>query len=80
MGERKFEEALQRLEEIVAALEGGDLDLEDSLGMFEEGIKLSRWCTAKLNEAEQRIEKLVQEGDEPPSFQPFEPEENEEQP
>ena len=77
MGERKFEEALQRLEEIVAALEGGDLDLEESLAMFEEGIKLSRWCTAKLNEAEQRIEMLVQEGDEPPTRQPFEPEEKE---
>ena len=78
MGERKFEEALQRLEEIVAALEGGDLDLEESLAMFEEGIKLSRWCTAKLNEAEQRIEMLVQEGDEPPTTEPFEPEESEE--
>ncbi len=78
MGERKFEDALQRLEEIVAALEGGELDLEDSLGMFEEGIKLSRWCTAKLNEAEQRIEKLMQEGDGPPTLEPFEPEHNEE--
>lgn len=78
MGERKFEEALQRLEEIVAALEGGDLDLEESLAMFEEGIKLSRWCTAKLNEAEQRIEMLVQEGDEPPTTELFEPEESEE--
>jgi len=80
MGEPKFEEALQRLEEIVAALEGGDLDLEDSLAMFEEGIKLSRWCAAKLNEAQQRIEMLLQQGDEPPTLKPFEPEQNEEQP
>jgi len=78
MEERKFEDALKRLEEIVAALEGGDLDLEESLAMFEEGIKLSRWCTAKLNEAEQRIEMLVEEGDEPPTRRPFEPEQNEE--
>jgi exodeoxyribonuclease VII small subunit len=55
----KFEEALQKLEEIVQQLERGDLPLDKSLEIFEEGIKLSRLCTKQLEEAEQRVELLL---------------------
>ncbi len=62
-----FEAALERLEHVVEALEGGSLTLEDSLARYEEGVKLSRRLTQKLDEAEKRIEKLVAgEGEEPP--------------
>jgi len=57
----KFEAALQRLEQIVQQLEKGDLPLEQSLVLYEEGIKLSRLCHAKLEEAEGRIETLVKD-------------------
>jgi exodeoxyribonuclease VII small subunit len=57
--EIKFEKAMKRLEEIVEKLEKGDLDIDKSLEIFEEGIKMSRVCSKKLAEAEQRIEKLT---------------------
>jgi len=59
MGELKFEKAVQRLEKIVDDLEKGELDIDKSLEMFEEGIKMSRICSKKLNEAEAKIEKLT---------------------
>ena len=55
----KFEKAMKRLEHIVEELEKGELDIDKSLEIFEEGIKMSRVCSKKLNEAEQRIEKLT---------------------
>ena len=55
----KFEKAMKRLEHIVEELEKGELDIEKSLEIFEEGIKMSRVCSKKLQEAEQRIEKLT---------------------
>lgn len=58
--EMPFEEALEKLEKIVHNLEEGGFSLEESLGMFEEGISLSKLCYKKLNEAEQKIEKLVE--------------------
>lgn len=54
-----FEEAFSRLEEIVRLLEKGDLPLDESLRLFEEGIQLARLCSAKLDEAEGRVEVLV---------------------
>lgn len=63
MSERKFEEALARLEEIVSSLEGGEADLEDAMKLFEEGIGLVRHCDHQLREAEQKLEQL-KEGDE----------------
>jgi exodeoxyribonuclease VII small subunit len=57
----KFEEALSRLEEAVKALEKGDLPLEDSLKAFEEGIRLSKNCLKILEEAEKRVEILIQD-------------------
>ena len=55
----KFEKAMKRLEHIVEELEKGELDIDKSLIIFEEGIKMSRVCSKKLSEAEQRIEKLT---------------------
>lgn len=54
-----FEEALARLEAIVAQLENGGLSLEDSMKAFDEGMKLNAFCAEKLAEAERKIELLV---------------------
>ena len=61
--ERPFETSLAELEQIVAKLEGGDLPLEESLELFEKGIKLSRECRERLANAERRIEILMKDGD-----------------
>ena len=74
MAEKKFEEAMERLEKIVESLESGDLSLEDSLGIFEEGMKLVGFCSKKLEEAEQKVTLLVKEGEGKYSQQPFETE------
>jgi exodeoxyribonuclease VII small subunit len=57
----KFEAAMARLEEIVHALEAGNLSLDESLRVFEEGTGLLRHCTRRLEEAERRIEILLQD-------------------
>lgn len=54
-----FEKKLGRLEEIVQKMEKGDLALEDSLKLFEEGVKLSRECHSRLNEAETKVKILM---------------------
>jgi exodeoxyribonuclease VII small subunit len=54
----RFEDALTRLEEIVKQLEAGDLDLETSLCLFEEGIRLSGVCSSMLDRAEKKIEQV----------------------
>lgn len=54
-----FEKKLGRLEEIVQKMEKGDLALDESLKLFEEGVKLSRDCQARLSEAEAQVKKLV---------------------
>lgn len=54
-----FEKKLTRLEEIVQKMEVGELSLDDSLKLFEEGVKLSRDCNKELNTAEQKVKKLV---------------------
>ena len=59
MAEPKFEKDLEKLEEIVEALEAGGLSLDDSLKRFEEGIKLARRCEKALTEAERKIEILT---------------------
>ncbi len=59
MKEPSFEEALSRLEEIVQALEDGDADLDRTLSLFEEGVKLSKLCHKRLESAEKKIEILV---------------------
>ena len=55
----KFEECLQRLEEIVLQLERGDLPLEQALKLFEEGVGLSNSCRKELDEAEGKVEILL---------------------
>jgi exodeoxyribonuclease VII small subunit len=59
--EPTFEQALSELEQIVQKLERGELPLEDSLRLYEEGIRLSRLCHGKLEEAEGRIEVLLKD-------------------
>lgn len=59
-GTMNFEESMKRLETIVEELEGGELSLEDSISRYEEGVKLSRRLTTTLDEAEKRIERLVE--------------------
>ena len=54
-----FEKKLGRLEQIVQKMEKGELPLEESLKIFEEGVKLSRECHSQLNEAETKVKKLV---------------------
>jgi exodeoxyribonuclease VII small subunit len=73
MAEKKFEEAMERLEEIVQSLESSDLSLEDSLAVFEEGF-----CSKKLEEAEEKVNMLVKEGDGKYTQQPFEMESKDE--
>lgn len=75
MAEKKFETALARLEEIVHELERGELPLERSLKLFEEGVKLSRICNKRLEEAERKVEILLKDKDGKISPQPFEEEE-----
>jgi exodeoxyribonuclease VII small subunit len=58
---RTFEAALAALERIVKQLERGDLPLEESLVLFEQGVRLSRECQDRLNQAERRIEVLLQD-------------------
>lgn len=55
----KFEQALERLEKMIEKLEEGDLPLEESLKIFEEGMELTRFCEEKLTEAEGKIEILT---------------------
>jgi exodeoxyribonuclease VII small subunit len=61
MSKEKFEEALEKLEDIVHRMEAGEMTLEESLKAFEEGIKLSRLCMKKLDEADRRVELLLRE-------------------
>lgn len=59
LGAMNFETALAELEQIVARLEGGKVDLEESIKIYERGEALRKHCEAKLAEAEARIEKIT---------------------
>lgn len=59
MGNYNFEEAMRRLEEIVDRLESGELSLEESLALFEEGMKLTQHCSNQLEQARLRVRQLV---------------------
>lgn len=63
MAEKKFEDAMKELESIVGKLEEGDLPLDESLKIFEKGMELSKFCYQKLNQAEQKLKKLVKKDD-----------------
>lgn len=82
MEEVRFEEALKQLEAIVSRLEIGDLPLEEALSIFEEGVRLTKLCSVRLSEAEQRINILVRSAESSSGRfeeQPFEEEEGEEE-
>lgn len=59
MAEKTFEDAMKKLVAIVDELEEGELTLEETLKKYEEGMKYSRFCMDKLNQAEQKLKKLV---------------------
>ena len=63
MQEKSFEVSLEELERIVRQLEGGDLPLDQSLDLFEQGVRLSRECQKRLDEAERRVEILLRGND-----------------
>jgi exodeoxyribonuclease VII small subunit len=59
MAKKTFEQAMKQLEKIVQELETGELPLEKSLVLFEEGVKLSRYCAEKLDETEKKVTLLL---------------------
>ena len=61
--EKTFEQAVARLEEIVKALDNGDLPLDEALKLFEEGVKLAGICSSQLSDAQGRLEKLTKKPD-----------------
>jgi exodeoxyribonuclease VII small subunit len=71
--EKSFEKSLSELEKIVLRLEGGDLPLEESLELFENGIKLSRECRERLTDAERRIEILMKDSNGDLAAKEFDP-------
>jgi exodeoxyribonuclease VII small subunit len=69
--DRSFEEAMARLEAIVAELEGEDRGLEKQFGLFQEGMELARFCDAKLSEVEKSVEIVLKESAEEWKTEPF---------
>lgn len=74
----EFEKAFDQLEKIVHRLENEELPLDDSLQLFEEGIRLSRFCNQKLEEVEKKIELILSDARGQPQIAPFEGEEESE--
>ncbi len=72
---KNFEASLAALEKIVRELERGDLPLEESLKLFEQGVKLSRECQERLNQAERRVELLLRDTEGRPVLSAFDDEE-----
>lgn len=68
----EFEKAFQQLEKIVQRLEAEELSLDESLKLFEEGIRLSRFCHQKLGEVEKKIELILSDAGGDPVTEPFE--------
>lgn len=69
---KKFEEAVEELEQVVEQLESGELSLEGSLAAFENGVRLVKFCNQKLTEVERKIELLVKDKDGKLQLKPFE--------
>ncbi|MBE6741850.1 MAG: exodeoxyribonuclease VII small subunit [Ruminococcaceae bacterium] len=61
MNEMSYEQAVKRLDEIVSLLEKNEIELDEALALFEEGTKLTAFCTKKLSEAKQKITELEKE-------------------
>ena len=77
--EPSFEQAVERLEKIVADMENAELPLEEVLKQYEEGTRLVRFCSQKLDEAEKKIELLHKKADGSVTLKPFEPEATDEE-
>ena len=71
MEKMKFEKAIEKLEKIVDELESGDLSLDDALAQYEEGIKLSKFCSNKLAETQQKVEVLTKKANGDFDTEPF---------
>jgi exodeoxyribonuclease VII small subunit len=71
-GGKKFESALEDLEQVVEQLESGELSLEESLAAFERGVGLVKFCNQRLNEVEKKIELLVKDKEGKLQLQAFE--------
>ena len=69
----KFEDAIGRIEEIIKKLETGEIPLEESLKLFEEGMNLINFCQKKLNEVEQKVEILIKNEGGQIETRPFDP-------
>ena len=69
----KFEQAMQRLDTIVAAMESGEIGIEESISKYEEAMELAAHCRQILNESEQRIKKIQLDAAGQPQAEPFEP-------
>ena len=67
-----FEAALERLEAIVQKLESGEVDLEESIRIYEQGVKIKAFCERKLNEAQERVDKIVLSPDDTVKIEPTE--------
>ncbi len=79
MAEMKFEEALKKLEKIVEDLEDGNLSLDESLERYEEGIRLSKMCSKKLEVAKKKVEILLKSEDGTTDIRPFDEKMSEDQ-
>ena len=69
---KSFESSLEQLERIVAALEEGDRPLDEALELFEKGVKLTRECQTRLEEAERKIQTLLRDSEGEPTLEEFE--------
>jgi len=74
MAKDSFEKDLKRLEDIVAKMEEGDIPLDESMKLFEEGVKLSRFCSERLDKAEKKVEIITADKNGSITTRPFEPE------
>lgn len=59
--EMQFEEAMEKLEQIVNRLENEEVPLEEAIELFQEGMRLSKWCGGKLDQVEKKIDMLIEE-------------------
>ncbi|NBI27616.1 exodeoxyribonuclease VII small subunit [Chengkuizengella marina] len=66
-----FEEAMENLEKVVSELESEDVPLEKAIDLFQEGVKLSGYCSQKLDQVEQKIEMLISEDGQKKAFHPL---------
>ncbi len=77
MAKQTFESAMKRLESIVHELESGDLSLDEALKKFQDGVKLSRFCSKKLDEIEKKVSILLKDEEGNIHAEAFSPEKNE---